>query len=100
MEAIQPLAPDDEVAAPWRAAPAGPQSTQGSFGRIVTEGLQELNTQLKTSEADLQRLALGEAPNLHEVMIRLEESRISFQLMLQVRNRLLEAYQDVMKMQI
>jgi flagellar hook-basal body complex protein FliE len=33
-------------------------------------------------------------------MVRLEESRISFQLFMQVRNRLLEAYQDVMKMQL
>jgi flagellar hook-basal body complex protein FliE len=48
----------------------------------------------------MQRLAAGEVQNLHQIMIRLEESKLSFQLMLQVRNRLLEAYQDVMKMQI
>jgi flagellar hook-basal body complex protein FliE len=52
------------------------------------------------SQADLQRLAVGDTENLHAVMIRLEESRISLQLMLQVRNRVLEAYQDVMRMQV
>jgi flagellar hook-basal body complex protein FliE len=48
----------------------------------------------------LQQLATGDAQNLHQVMIRLEESRLSFQLLMQVRGRLLDAYQDVMKMQV
>jgi flagellar hook-basal body complex protein FliE len=67
---------------------------------MVSSGLQNVNEQLFTSQTDLQRLALGDAQNLHQIMIRLEESRLSFQLMMQVRNRLLEAYQDVMKMPI
>jgi flagellar hook-basal body complex protein FliE len=76
------------------------QGAAGSFGQMVSSGLQNVNEQLFTSQTDLQRLALGDAQNLHQIMIRLEESRLSFQLMMQVRNRLLEAYQDVMKMPI
>ena len=78
------------------------QSPQGagSFGALVTQGLQQVNEQLLATQGDLQALAVGDVQNLHQVMIRMEESRISFQLMMQVRNRLLEAYQDVMKMQI
>lgn len=72
----------------------------GSFGAMVTQGLQQVNEQLLATQGDLQALAVGDVQNLHQVMIRMEESRISFQLMMQVRNRLLEAYQDVMKMQI
>lgn len=96
---IQAIAGHDEVA-PLAASRPDPAPAGMPFGQLVSNGLSALNGQLKTSEADLQRLALGEAPNLHEVMVRLEEARISFQLMLQVRNRMLEAYQDVMKMQI
>ena len=62
--------------------------------------MQEVNTQLLASQVDLQRLATGDADNVHDIMVRLEESRIALQLMLQVRNRVLEAYQDVMRMQI
>lgn len=71
-----------------------------SFGSLVSNGLQQVSTQLQTSQADLQSLAAGNVDNLHQVMLRLEESRMSFQLMLQVRNRLLESYQDLMRMQV
>lgn len=71
-----------------------------SFGSLVSHGLQQVSTQLQTSQADLQSLAAGNVDNLHQVMLRLEESRMSFQLMLQVRNRLLESYQDLMRMQV
>jgi flagellar hook-basal body complex protein FliE len=101
-EAVQALLPHDEVAGALpRSAPAAAGAATGpSFGQLVSEGLQGVNQKLMTSQADLQQLALGEAPNLHEVMLRLEESRISFQLAMQVRNRLLEAYQEVMRMQV
>ena len=99
VESVQALAPDDEVAPPLASPAAGPpQGT--SFLQRVNEGLQDVNQQLLTSQSDLQGLATGETANLHEVMIRLEESRISLQLLLQVRNRVLEAYQDVMRMQV
>ncbi|OWQ46778.1 flagellar hook-basal body complex protein FliE [Roseateles noduli] len=71
-----------------------------SFSGMVTNGLQQVSAQLQASQADLQTLATGNVENLHQVMLRLEESRMSFQLMLQVRNRLLESYQDLMRMQV
>lgn len=70
------------------------------FGDMLANGLESLNRQLVSSQADLQSLAAGDAQNLHQVMIRLEETRLAFQLAVQVRNRLLEAYQDVMRMQV
>lgn len=71
-----------------------------AFTDLVTQGLQQVNAQLNSSQVALQRLALGDTQNLHQVMIGLEESRLSFQLFMQVRNRMLEAYQDIMKMQV
>lgn len=71
-----------------------------TFATMVSDGLQKVNEQLASSQTDLQRLAVGDAQNLHQIMIQLEETRMSFQLMMQVRNRLLEAYQDIMKMPI
>ncbi|MBE7367195.1 flagellar hook-basal body complex protein FliE [Ramlibacter pallidus] len=100
IEAIQGLGAHDEVPASLPPPPAAGAPAGLPFSQLVTEGLQGVNQQLVASQSDLQKLALGETQNLHEVMVRLEESRISFQLMMQVRNRVLEAYQDVMRMQI
>ncbi|QCX49341.1 flagellar hook-basal body complex protein FliE [Ralstonia pseudosolanacearum] len=102
-EAIQALtqAGNGEAVADLQASPAAAAPVAGTgFGDLVSQGLEGVNQQLLVSQKDLQQLATGNAENLHQVMIRLEESRLSFQLLLQVRNRLLEAYQDVMKMQV
>jgi flagellar hook-basal body complex protein FliE len=98
IEAIQALGAQDEVAGSVAAVAVPARGMD--FGAQVAQGLQELNAQLLASQVDLQRLAAGEATNLHEVMVHLEESRISLQLALQVRNRALEAYQDLMRMQV
>ena len=60
----------------------------------------ETNRQLIDADRQVTRLALGETDNLHQVMISLEQAKLSFQMMVQVRNKLLEAYQDVLRMQI
>ena len=56
----------------------------------------------KVAEADrlVQRLAAGDTSNLHQVMLGIEQARLQFQLLVQVRNRVLEAYQDVLRMQV
>lgn len=76
------------------------EAVAGSFGQLVSDGIAKVNGQLISNQVDLQKLAMGDAQNLHQIMINLEESRVSFQLMMQVRSRLLEAYQDIMKMPI
>lgn len=99
-EMIAPVAAATSLSLPQlQPMNEGPQGA-GSFGAMVTQGLQQVNEQLLATQGDLQALAVGDVQNLHQVMVRMEESRIAFQLMMQVRNRLLEAYQDVMKMQI
>lgn len=95
-----PLAPYDgpETSGPLAATRGA--SAAPSFGALVADGMRQVDAQLQASQVDLQRLAAGDAQNLHHVMVRLEEARIGFQLLLQVRNRLLESYQDVMRMQV
>ncbi|WP_399681012.1 flagellar hook-basal body complex protein FliE [Xenophilus sp.] len=88
-----------QAAAPGASGVAPSASeTAGTFGALVSQGLSQVNDQLIAGQQELQRLALGEGGSLHRMMIHMEESRISFQLLMQVRSRLLEAYQDVMKM--
>jgi flagellar hook-basal body complex protein FliE len=95
LPAVDAALPVGVPALPSMAAVQGP-----GFGQLVTQGLEQVNNTLLSSQVDMQRLAAGDVGNLHQVMLRMEESRLSFQLMLQVRNRLLESYQDVMRMQV
>ena len=71
-----------------------------AFGSWFSQELAAVNERLTGAEIDVRKLAVDEAQSLHEVMIRLEEARHSFQLLVQVRNRLLEAYQEIMRTQV
>lgn len=101
--AVLAAAPLDAATAAQPVMPAlqpAPTDAVGQFGQLVTQGLDRVNGDLVASQVDMQRLATGNASDLHRIMIHLEESQLSFQLMMQVRSRLLDAYSDVMKMQV
>jgi flagellar hook-basal body complex protein FliE len=89
------------IAAPESAAVPPMNNTQRlDFGAVLDRELSSLNAQLGTAEQSLAQLASGASGNLHRVMLDLEQTRLSFQLAVQVRNKLLEGYQDLMRMQI
>ncbi len=71
-----------------------------SFSTWFAQELQASNGRLAVAEKDIALLASGQAPSLHQVMIHMEEAKLSLQLLAQVRNRLLDAYQEVMRMQV
>ena len=104
IEAIGFLPPSVPTA-PWDAPMAEPQAAQGlkgtsDFGRWFTQQIDQVDGKLNVADRELQALATGQTQNLHQTMIALEEAKLSFQLLVQVRNRVLEAYQDVMRMQV
>jgi len=80
------------------AAIGGTPAT-GQFSGILDQ-LSVLNEKMAGSEQAVQQLALGQSPSLHEAMINLESTRLQLELVLQVRNKILEAYQEVMRMQV
>lgn len=78
----------------------GASSTAEGVGRFFSELVSKVNDIQVQSDKSIQGLASGENKNLHEVMIEVEKASISFQFMSQVRNKALEAYQEVMRMQV
>lgn len=70
------------------------------FGQILQQKLQEVNQlQLKSDELTQQFIA-GEDIELHDVMLAAEQANLALQLTVQIRNKLLEAYQEISRMQI
>jgi len=103
--AIPPLsiAPTDVAPQTFdvRTAMRASSDTVGNtvFEKLLSH-LDGVNTQLINTDKAVQQLANGETENLHQVMISLEQTRLAFDLLLQVRNKVLDAYQEVMKMQV
>ena len=79
---------------------AKPSSAIEGAGKFFSELVSKVNDMQNQSDKAIQSLATGENKNLHEVMISMEKASISFQFMSQVRNKAIEAYQEVMRMQI
>lgn len=102
MTAAQFLAPITASPAPVSAALATPgvAGTGQTFGDIFRGQLAELDRTLKVAETQSMQLASGEAASLHQVMLGLEKARIAFQLSVQIRNRLMEGWQDLQRMQL
>lgn len=81
-------------------ASGGSSSPPTVFASLMQQGLGELNGSLNAAEGAVSDLAAGRAVELHDVMISLERARLSVQTFVQVRNKLIESYQDLMRMQL
>lgn len=90
---------------PLPVPPAGNTAGQGrpaaaSFAEWLKKALEEVNeSQLKADRAALGFLT-GRVTDLHQVTIAMEEARLMISLAVEVRNKLLEAYQEVWRMQV
>ncbi len=80
------------------AAEAAP--TQASFSSLLGQVVQDVNAKQSVANQAVQDLQSGQNVSLHQTMIAMEEASVSFQLMVEVRNRLLDSYQEIMRMQV
>ena len=79
---------------------ASPSGASGSFADILKGAVSETNSLLLNAEDTATKVVTGDSGSLHQAMIALEKADISFRTLLQVRNKVLEAYQEVMRMQV
>jgi flagellar hook-basal body complex protein FliE len=92
-----PVATEAPAASPTFApGQTGASSFADTFGTLV----REVNEKQLTSREAVNGLMSGENIPLHQAMIAMEEASVSFQLMVEVRNKLLDSYQELMRMQV
>ncbi len=101
---LDPLAPISALTAidngsflPTSQVEAAPTT---GFGDWFAKEIGDVNDKLIGAHLETQKIAAGSNENLHEVMMHIQEARMSFEMLAQVRNRLLESYQEVMRMQV
>lgn len=70
-----------------------------SFKDVISKFIQDVDKMQKDSDQSVKDYATGEVTDLHQVMVAAEEANLSFQLMMEVRNKLLESYREIMRMQ-
>lgn len=76
------------------------KKSESTFSQWFANELTTANGQLHTADADLRALAMGTTDNIHHVMLALSKATTSLELIVEVRNRLVEGYQEIMRMQI
>lgn len=84
---------------PPTTPPASAQAIEG-FGQALAEALDGLSRLQQEADARALQLAAGQPVELHEVMLAQERASLGLQLAVQVRNKLVEAYQEIMRMQV
>ena len=78
----------------------GPGAAAKSFGDVLKDSIAEVDTLQKTADEAVKQMAAGGEKDVHQTMIAMEKASISFQLMIQVRNKIVSAYQEVMRVQV
>ncbi len=83
-----------------KGASATGDTKDSGFLNLLEQGIKEVNQQMKTSEKASMDLVSGRSSNIHETMLSVSRAEIGFNMLVQLRNKALEAYQEVMRMQV
>lgn len=84
---------------PLTEAPAG-QANGGSFSNFIEHAMGAVDAKLHAADAEKTKVLTGETNNLHQAVIAMQEASVAFSLMVEVRNKLVESYQELMRMQV
>jgi flagellar hook-basal body complex protein FliE len=98
IQGINPIAP-----APSTGAIRSPEATPGpekAFGDLFADAIGKVESYRANAEAATDRFMSGETDELHQVILAGQRAEIAFETFLQVRNKAVQAYQEVMRMQL
>lgn len=77
-----------------------PSQGSGSFFEALQNSMDEVNRNQIEADHSVKDLIAGRSKNIHETMLQLQKADLSLKTMMQVRNKILEAYKEIMKMQV
>ncbi|NLT66388.1 MAG: flagellar hook-basal body complex protein FliE [Acidobacteria bacterium] len=97
---IAPLKPNMQV--PEIRAPRIQEDQKGgtAFGEILKDAISTVDQLQKDSDQEIQKLMSGESRDLHTTVIAMQKADLSFQMMMQVRNKIVQAYQEIIRMPV
>jgi len=97
---IGQISPNLQLPEIARPRALGKTDEGASFSDMLKSAISTVNELQKQSDKEIQKLMTGETEDLHTTMIAVEKADLSFQMMMQVRNKIVQAYEEIMRMQI
>jgi flagellar hook-basal body complex protein FliE len=76
------------------------KETNASFGDTLNKAIADVNGLQQEAGKAVEKMVAGEATDLHEVMIAVEKARTSFDLLMEIRNKTIDVYREIMRMQV
>lgn len=71
-----------------------------SFGEMLNTSVEKLNDLQNQADRAAKEMVAGRNKNIHETMLMMEKADMSFKLAMQVRNKIIDAYREIMRMQV
>ena len=96
-DAVRTAASD--VASAGAARPAG-QAGEPGFAAALQDGLRSVDAEVKSAERLPEDIALGRVEDFSEIAARVKRADLSFKFAMEIRNKLIDAYREVMRMQV
>ena len=75
-------------------------SNSSPFGKMLTDSIKQVNRLQLEADSSINDLSTGKQPDIHRTMIAMEKASISFELLMQIRNKVISAYDKIMRMPI
>ncbi|MBS0503416.1 MAG: flagellar hook-basal body complex protein FliE [Proteobacteria bacterium] len=97
---IAPIETVSALAASAAKTSIASPSSSADFAGLLRQGIQQTSDRLDAADRQLAAFALDDTVPLHQVTFAIEQARLSLELMLQVRNQVMQAYQQMMSMQL
>ncbi|MCP5115934.1 MAG: flagellar hook-basal body complex protein FliE [bacterium] len=98
ISAIGPGAGIAPIKAPEISGGSGPG--QASFENALSNAIQQVEQYRVDADTSVQTFLAGEGEDLHQVALKTQQAELAFEMFLQVRNKVVQAYQEVMRMQV
>lgn len=67
---------------------------------MIQDAIQSVDQAQKTADQNVEDIVMGRSDNIHDAMISMQKARMSFQMMMEIRNKAIETYQELSRMQI
>ena len=95
-----PILPVSGITLPEAIKPVGQSNSGGAFQEVFSSAIKTVEAYGNNASASVERFLSGEGEELHQTVLATQQAELSFELFMQARNKVVSAYQEIMRMQM